>query len=395
VGRPTSPAPARRYGGGAIALRRRPRAILGLRSPIPPETGLVGAIEAYAERFAEASKLAVAVRASDVARGLELAMEVEAQVFRIVQEALTNVRKHASARRIEISVAVEGDRLVVIIADDGRGFEAASSGVGAWPHYGLEAMRERAGAIGGSIEWTAGTDAGAVVRLAVPAVPAVAPSARPWGSADADRAGRRPCAVFDDLSSSLLGRGHEVVGLAADGTEAVDLVERIRPELVLMDVRMPGMNGLEATRLIAQDRPEIAIVMLTVSENEDDLFAAIKAGARGYLLKNLEAAQLRSMIEAVGRGEVAITPATAARIMSELARPAVATDPGPDRLTDREIEVLELVTAGLRNKEIGARLGISENTAKFHLRNILEKLHAESRTELAARAVREGLVRGD
>lgn len=199
----------------------------------------------------------------------------------------------------------------------------------------------------------------------------------------------------DGLSSLLQAWGHEVVGLAADGTEAVDIVERIRPELVLMDVRMPGMSGLEATKLIAQDRPEVAIVMLTVSENEDDLFAAIKAGARGYLLKNLEAAQLRSMIEAVGRGEAAITPATAARIMLELARPAVAADPGPDRLTDREIEVLELVTAGLRNKEIAARLGISENTAKFHLRNILEKLHAESRTELAARAVREGLVRGD
>jgi len=201
-------------------------------------------------------------------------------------------------------------------------------------------------------------------------------------------------ALFRDGLGSLVGAwGHEVVGLAADGAEAVDLVERLRPDLVLMDVRMPGMSGLEATRLIAHDRPEIAIVMLTVSENEDDLFAAIKAGARGYLLKNLEAPQLRSMIEAVGRGEAAITPATAARIMSELARPAAATDAGPDRLTEREIEVLELVTAGLRNKEIAARLGISENTAKFHLRNILEKLHAESRTELAARAVREGLIR--
>jgi len=198
----------------------------------------------------------------------------------------------------------------------------------------------------------------------------------------------------EGLSSLLEAWGHDVVGWAADGAEAVDLVERLHPELVLMDVRMPRMTGLQATRAIATHLPDVAIVMLTVSEDEDDLFEAIKAGARGYLLKDLGSAQLRSMIEAVGRGEAAITPATAVRIMAELARPSAPAKAEPDRLTDREIEVLELVTAGLRNKEIAARLGISENTAKFHLKNILEKLHAGSRTELAARAVREGLVPG-
>lgn len=205
-------------------------------------------------------------------------------------------------------------------------------------------------------------------------------------------------ALFRDGISSLLGAwGHEVIGCASDGAEAVALVDALHPDLVLMDVRMPGMSGLAATRQIAGRHPGVAIVMLTVSEDEDDLFEAIKAGARGYLLKNLEAAQLRSMIEAVGRGEAAITPATAARIISELARPpaAASAGPNPDHLTEREVEVLELVTAGLRNKEIAARLGISENTAKFHLRNILDKLHAGSRTELAARAVREGLIPGD
>ncbi len=196
----------------------------------------------------------------------------------------------------------------------------------------------------------------------------------------------------DGIASLLTAWGHDVVGLAADGAAAPELVRRLGPDLVLMDVRMPGGSGLEATRRIAAEDPSVAIVMLTVSEDEDDLFAAIKAGARGYLLKNLEAAQFRAMIEAVERGEAAISPATAARIITELARPAAPTAPDPDRLTEREVEVLRLVTAGLRNKEIAARLGISENTAKFHLRNILDKLHAESRAEVAARAVREGLV---
>ena len=200
----------------------------------------------------------------------------------------------------------------------------------------------------------------------------------------------------DGVASLLAAWGHEVVGQASDGASAVDCAVRLRPDLVLMDVAMPGGGGLEATRRIAAAAPGVAIVMLTASEGVDDLFAAIKAGARGYLLKNLESVELRGMLEAVARGEAAITPAIAGRILSELARPeapvAEVQPPGPDRLTERELGVLRLVVAGLRNKEMAAELGISENTVKFHLRNILDKLHAQSRAEVVARAVREGLV---
>ncbi len=207
-------------------------------------------------------------------------------------------------------------------------------------------------------------------------------------------------ALFRDGVASLLAAwGHEVVGQASDGTSAVELALRLQPDLVLMDVGMPGGGGMEATRRIAAVAPGVAIVMLTASEDVDDLFAAIKAGARGYLLKNLESAELRGMLEAVARGEAAVTPAIAARILTELARPnAPAADPGrrdPDRLTDRELDVLRLVVDGLRNKEVAGELGISENTVKFHLRNILDKLHAQSRAEMVARAVREGLLTGD
>ena len=199
-------------------------------------------------------------------------------------------------------------------------------------------------------------------------------------------------ALFRDGVGALLEAwGHTVVGQAANGTEAIALVDRVLPELVLMDVRMPGLSGVETTKLIRTHHPDIAIVMLTVSEDEDDLFNAIKAGAQGYLQKDLESAQFRLMLGAVERGEAAITPATAARILDEYQHPGrLRAD--PDRLTDREVEVLRLVTTGLRNKEIAAQLGITENTAKFHLKNILEKLHAESRVELATRAVRDGLV---
>jgi DNA-binding NarL/FixJ family response regulator len=205
-------------------------------------------------------------------------------------------------------------------------------------------------------------------------------------------------ALFRDGVASLLGAwGHEVVGQVPDGDAAVATALRLRPDLVLMDVAMPGGGGLLATRRLAAEAPGIAIVMLTASEDVDDLFAAIKAGARGYLLKNLESAELRGMLAAIERGEAAITPAIAARILTELARPepVPVADTDPDHLTDRELDVLRLVVRGMRNKEIAADLGISENTAKFHLRNILDKLHAQNRAEVVARAMREGLVEDD
>jgi two-component system NarL family response regulator len=199
--------------------------------------------------------------------------------------------------------------------------------------------------------------------------------------------------VRDGIASLLTAWGHEIVGSGSDGADAVPLVERASPDLLLLDVRMPGLSGVEAAGRVHAMRPELPIVMLTVSEDEADLFAAIKAGARGYLLKNMEPAQLRSMVDAVARGEAAITPATAALILAEVIRHERPAEPrNPDRLTERELEVLVAVTDGLRNKQIAARLGISENTVKYHLGNILGKVHAQNRAELAAVAVRDGLV---
>jgi signal transduction histidine kinase len=143
-------------------------AILGLRSPVPPDAGLVGAIEDYAAGFAAASKLAVVVEATEDARAIDLPPDVEAQLFRIVQESLTNVRKHAVARRVAITLRVHDERLVIELIDDGHGFPQEAPATEGWPHYGLEAMRERATAVGGTIEWRDGPDGGAVVHVETP-----------------------------------------------------------------------------------------------------------------------------------------------------------------------------------------------------------------------------------
>lgn len=200
------------------------------------------------------------------------------------------------------------------------------------------------------------------------------------------------------IASILAGeRGFEVVGEAGDGLEALERARELMPDVILMDIFMPGANGLEATRRIKEALPYVKIVMLTVSEEDQNLFEAIKSGAQGYLLKKIEPQELFALLRGVVQGDAPISRAMATKILGEFARqarrPAPASRPGSD-LSGREREVLELVTQGKSNKEIAAALAIAENTVKNHLKNILEKLHLENRVQAATFALREGLVEG-
>ncbi len=188
----------------------------------------------------------------------------------------------------------------------------------------------------------------------------------------------------------------KVVGEAGDGLEAVARARETMPDVILMDVSMPRCSGLEATQLIKQEMPHVHIVMLTVSDDDRSLFAAIKNGAEGYLLKNLEPQQLFDKLEGVRRGEAALSGTLAAKILQEFRQPDKSLAQQlevRDELTPREIEVLKLVVEGDSNKEIAAKLGIQENTVKIHLRNILEKLHLKNRIQAAVYAVRQRLVK--
>jgi DNA-binding NarL/FixJ family response regulator len=187
----------------------------------------------------------------------------------------------------------------------------------------------------------------------------------------------------------------EVVGEAGDGLEAIARARETVPDVILMDIHMPECDGLEAVRIIKREMPHVHIIMLTVSDDDHDLFAAIKNGAEGYLLKNLEPYQLFDMLKGVRRGEAPISGTLAAKILQEFRQPDQKMARKPevrDELTPREIEVLERVVEGSTNKEIAAALVIAENTVKIHLRNILEKLHLQNRIQAAVYAVREGLV---
>jgi DNA-binding NarL/FixJ family response regulator len=195
----------------------------------------------------------------------------------------------------------------------------------------------------------------------------------------------------DGIVSLLEAGGYEVVGQAGDGQAAIDIALELRPDLVLLDIAMPKMSGLEALQRLRTELPETKVVMLTVSDEDKDLFEAIKAGAHGYLLKSLHADEFIHMLEGLSRGEAAVTRKTAMRLMEGYAKEEHHPASTEGRLTERELELLNLVGQGLSNKAIAHTLSISENTVKYHMKNILQKLDARNRTEAVSQAIRAGI----
>jgi DNA-binding NarL/FixJ family response regulator len=195
---------------------------------------------------------------------------------------------------------------------------------------------------------------------------------------------------LDGVVNSLAGESDiEVIGQAADGEQALHLARKHLPDVVLLDIAMPGYGGIQAASEIATACPATKIIMLTVSKDEDDLMAALKAGAQGYVLKGVSARELANVVRSVSAGEIYVAPSLAADILREMSRPQP-----PDRLselTERERQVLVLVAEGLTNREIGERLHLAEKTVKHYMTNVLQKLQVRSRVEAALIAQRHGL----
>jgi two-component system NarL family response regulator len=202
--------------------------------------------------------------------------------------------------------------------------------------------------------------------------------------------------LIEGLGNLLSSRGFEVAGAAPEGQAGVELALRLNPDLVLMDIRMPVMNGLAATRLIKAKRPDIRVIMLTTSAEDEDLFEAIKSGATGYLLKSTKGAAFIEALRGLEEGTPPFSPGLAARLLREFARQGNAEaggkgDAAQQSLTERQTEVLKLVASGLTYKEVAVRLNLSDHTVRYHMSEIMDLLHLENRSQVIAYAGKMGL----
>jgi DNA-binding NarL/FixJ family response regulator len=327
----------------------RPRAL--------DELGLIGAIRECAERFCSAEDedgLIVSLEAPAQLPSLPAAVEVAA--LRIVQEAIANVARHSHARRCRVRMAANG-ALEVKVQDDGRGLPIDHT-----PGVGLASMKERAAEVGGTL-----------TLLIVDDHPAF-------------RAGLRL------LLESLDDFEVEVVGEAENGEQALELAIDLSPDVIVMDLQMPGLGGIEATRRVVAAAPHVRVLMLTMFEDETSVFAALRAGAQGYILKGAGQEQLARAIRAVAEGESIFSPGIANRVIESFARTGVSQRPlAFPQLTAREREVLDLIARGLSNPEITRQLVLSPKTVRNHVSNILAKLQARDRSAAIVRAREAGL----
>lgn len=206
---------------------------------------------------------------------------------------------------------------------------------------------------------------------------------------------------MEGLQYVLKTYGIEVAGTANNGREAVEKTRLEKPDIILMDINMPEFNGLDALRVIKAEMPEIKVVMLTISEADEDLFDAVKYGASGYLLKNTDSKSLIDMLNDLQGGEVTFSQGLAAKILKEFRNdPPKKSDQNcsgiqnTQKLTERQLEVLEMVARGITYKEVGEKLGLTERTVKYHMARILEFLHLENRAQVIAYAAKMGIVNG-
>jgi DNA-binding NarL/FixJ family response regulator/signal transduction histidine kinase len=317
---------------------------------------------------------------------------VETQLTYIIREALNNARKHAGVSGASVSLEIEGVYLQAIVEDKGKGMGGTYNGPERrrGTHFGLGIMSSRAEEVGGElmIETSSG---GTRIIARLPRKLA------------REALSQTRILLADDhplfqigLQNMLTRQGVPVVGVAKDGQEAVELAHSLGPDMLLIDIHMPRLNGLEATRRLKTELPDLKIVILTSSTQEADLFEALRAGAAGYLLKGMGSEELLTLLGEIALGEATISAEMAAKVLALFERPDIQPSPTQPKaaleaLSERQLDVLRLVAQGLSYKQAGQRLYLTERTIKFHMGEILKRLQLQNRRDLIAFARRQGV----
>lgn len=378
--------------------------ISGLRTDVLDELGLVAALRLLIDSLrTEGWEIGY----DETLGEQRLAAEIETTLYGVCQEALTNVRKHARTTRANVTLKHLGDRIYLEVQDRGCGFdsEVPPQNAGPGEQVGLRCMRERITMLGGEHRIHSRPGVGTSVGAEIPLLHTT-PARQ-----EEDRTAQVRLLVADDhalvrdgIRTMLASEpGLEVVGEAADGHEAVGLCHRLYPDLVLMDVKMPKMDGLDAAGAIRAACSKTRVLMLTSYENPDYLLAAVRAGAAGYITKDATKPELVSAIQAALHGQSALNPDLAMQLLRRVASEDGRTDvtssepdrqakPLPKALTPRELETLRLVAQGKTNREISRELIVSQATVKVHVEHILAKLGVSDRTQAAVRASEAGLL---
>ena len=333
-----------------------------------------------------------------------LAPDQATALFRVAQEAFQNIHKHAAARNVILGLAYEVEAILLIVEDDGVGFVPETRAPDERGGFGLLSMAARVHSLGGELQVTSHPKHGTAVRATLPYLrprPATAAVVLDSETPATQTPQVRPVRVLiaDDHTTTRQGiqrilDGHpdiQVIAETSDGLAAVEQTAHLRPDVVLLDVQMPRLSGIEALPRLRAAHPGVEVVMLTMFDHDEQVFASLEAGARGYVLKDAPPETLVAAVRAASHGQSLLPPSVATRVVDRftvLARRGV----DPDALTVREREILECMAGGLRYKEIAAHLNITTKTVQYHVTNILQKLHVKSRGEAVAAAMERGLI---